>query len=68
MVRVIQSIYVNGHSHAMFGHFVSMGNEPKIETRGVVVPHCPFIISIPIIHKTHALDGVARNVKFVKDC
>lgn len=55
VVRVIESVDVDGKSFAMLRYGMGMRDETEVETGGVVGFHRSFVVCIPIVDESHPL-------------
>ena len=55
MIGIVKGVDVDGKSSAMLRNDLGMRDESEVEAGGVVIPHRPFIVCIPIVDKPHSL-------------
>ena len=63
VVRVIESVNVDGKSFAMLRYGMGMRDETEVETGGVVGSHRSFVVCIPIVDESHPLYRILSLVE-----
>ena len=63
VVRVIESVDVDGKSFAMLRYGMGMRDETEVETGGVVGSHRSFVVCIPIVDESHPLYRILSLVE-----
>ena len=55
MIGIVEGIDVNGKSLAVLRNGMGVLDEAEVEAGGVVVPHRPLVVGIPVVDKPHSL-------------
>lgn len=55
VVRIVEGVDIYGESPSVLRYRMGVRDEAEVETGGVVGSHCPFVVGIPIVDKSHPL-------------
>lgn len=67
MIGIVEGIDVNGKSLAMLRNGMGVRDEAEVEARGVVVPHRPLVVGIPVVDESHSLYRIFRLVELFEN-
>ena len=67
VIGVIERVDIDGKSLAVLRNGMGMRDEAEVEAGGVVVPHRPFVIGIPIVDEPHPLYRIFRFVELFEN-
>lgn len=66
-VGIVERVEVDRHPARMIGELAGIGHVAKVEGRGIICPHRPYVVGLVIVDKLHPFYRIAGLVKLAEN-